>query len=91
MSAAWYESGTLVKYARRMVAHGVSCLMSWLNRDTVIMRHGFTATRSSDNLGNGKMVTLWHRLGFTATRSTNDLFALKYGDIVMGRPRDTVT
>ena len=41
--------------------------------------------------GNGKMVTLRHRLSFTATRSTNDLFKLKYGDIVMGQLRDTVT
>ena len=33
------------------------------------------------------MVTLRHRMGFTATRSTGDLFAWKYGHIVMGRPR----
>ena len=68
--------------------------MTWRKRDTVIMRHGFTATRSPDNLmerSNGDTMTLRYRLGFTATRSTNDLFAWKYGDIVMGRPRDTVT
>ena len=37
------------------------------------------------------MVTLRHRMSFAATRSTNDLFAWKYGDIVMGWPGDTVT
>ena len=50
--------------------------MTWRKRDTVIMRHGFTASRSPDNLAersNGDTMTLRQRLCFTATPSSDNL------------------
>ena len=98
LSAACYESGTLAKYAKWMVAHWDSCLMTWRKRDTVICRHGVTSTRSPVKLVariNGYMVTsrqrnIW-RHNFTATRSTGKFVGMEIRWHCDGRLRDTVT